>query len=315
MRVVEDDERAGEVTDVDRDRNLHREQHGEQVRPTDESGRPAVPIRHPLPLLESLFSDHLDPGYQAAADRRAAGRPTSPSTGRRSRTLAYLLAGLVVVGLVLGIAAASTENQAAGTDQARAGLLQDIDNAQLKQSQLAAVQTSLAGQIRSAQASLGAGGPLQTIRQLEVQGGITALTGPGLTVIIDGSTANSGAGVILDRDVQLLVNGLWAAGAEAVAIGGVRLGTTSAIRQAGGAILVDNRPVFWPISIQAIGDPSSLHVRFVDTVGFGRFQTFVSLYGIRFDLAAQTQLTLPAGGAPALQYASAQPSPAPSSSH
>ena len=272
----------------------------------DEAGRPAPAIRHPLPLLESLVSDHLDPGYQAAADRKAArataGAPSKPG---KPRAIAYLSAGLVVVGLVLGIAAASTEDQAAGADQARRSLLQDIDNAQARQNNLVVDQSSLAAQIRAEQAALGAGGPLQTVQQLEAQGGLTAVTGPGLTVVIDGSTGSSGAGVILDRDIQLLVNGMWSAGAEAISIGGVRLRTTSAIRQAGSAILVDNRPVFWPITIEAIGDPGTLHVKFVDTVGFGRFQTFVSLYGIRFDLTAQTALSLPAAAEPNLQYASA----------
>ena len=277
----------------------------------DAAGRPAPGIRHPLPLLESLVSDHLDPGYQAAADRKAvrAAAGARPAKAGRSRAVAYLSAGLVVVGLVLGIAAASTKDQAAGADQARRSLLGDIGNAQAKQSSLAVDQTLLAAQIRAAQSSLGAGGPLQTVQQLEELGGLTPVTGPGLTVIIDGSTKSSGAGVILDRDIQLLVNGMWSAGAEAISIGGVRLRSTSAIRQAGSAILVDNRPVFWPITIEAVGDPSTLHVKFVDTVGFGRFQTFVSLYGIRFDLSAQSTLTLPAAGEPSLQYASAPSTP------
>lgn len=287
------------------------EQHGGGLR-HDESGRPALSLSHALPLLESLVSDHLDPGYQAAADRRAgrekdAGPLIGVTRTRRRRAIAYLSAGLVIVGLVLGVAAASTQDGAAGADQARLGLLKDIDAAQAQQNALAARQTSLAAEIRSAQDSLGAGGPLQTVRALEVQGAATAVSGPGLTVVIDGSTTSSGAGVLLDRDIQLLINGLWSSGAEAITIGGVRLRTTSAIRQAGSAILVDNRPVFFPLTIEAIGDPSTLHVKFVDTVGFGRFQTFVSLYGIRFDISAQTALTLPAGAAPDLRFASAPP--------
>ncbi len=214
---------------------------------------------------------------------------------------------------MLGIAAASTKDQAAGTDRARRSLLQDVAAAQAKQSNLALDQSTLAAQIRAAQSALGAGGPLATVQRLENLSGLTPVTGPGLAVVIDGSTDSSGAGVILDRDIQLLVNGLWSAGAEAISIGGVRLRTTSAIRQAGDAILVDNRPVFWPITIEAVGDPSTLHVNFVDTVGFGRFQTFVSLYGIRFDISAQPALTLAAGAEPNLQYASAAPTPTTSS--
>lgn len=286
-------------------------------RPVDEAGRPAPSLRHPLPLLESLVSDHLDPGYQAAADRRAAAARGGAGGGiqpvPRSRAVAYLVAGLVVVGLVLGIALTTTKDSAAGADQARRSLLQDIDTAQTRQAALAAEQSRLAASVRSAQASLGAGGPLATVSRLEVLGGQTAVSGPGLTVVIDGSTEGSGAGVILDRDIQLLVNGLWSAGAEAISIGGVRLRATSAIRQAGGAILVDNRPVFFPVTIQAVGDPSTLNVKFVGTVGFGRFQTFVSLYGIRFDITAQTAITMPPAGAPDLQYASATTGVVPSS--
>jgi uncharacterized protein YlxW (UPF0749 family) len=155
---------------------------------------------------------------------------------------------------------------------------------------------------------------LATVQRLENLSGLTPVTGPGLAVVIDGPTDSSGTGVILDRDIQLLVNGLWSAGAEAISIGGVRLRTTSAIRQAGNAILVDNRPVFWPITIEAVGDPSTLHVNFVDTVGFGRFQTFVSLYGIRFDISAQPALTLTAAAEPDLHYASAAPTQTPTTS-
>jgi uncharacterized protein YlxW (UPF0749 family) len=282
-----------------------------------EGGRPALPLRHSLPLLESLVSDHLDPGYQAAADRRS-GRSSSGGSARqtpRRQVLAYLISGLVVLGLVLGIAAASTQDRAAGTDKARTALLHDIDNAQAKQARSAAEQSALAADIRSAQSSLGAGGVVAKVQSLEADSGLTPVRGPGLTVVIDGSTASSGAGAILDRDIQLLVNGLWSSGAEAVAIGGVRLRTTSAIRQAGGAILVDNRPVFWPLTVEAVGNPATLHVNFVNTVGFGRFQTFVSLYGIRFDVSAQASLALPAAAAVNLQYARMPTTTATSSSH
>ena len=297
----------------------------------DEAGRPAVALRHPLPLLESLFRDHLDPGYLAAAERAAADRAAADRAAnqraaarravavegsgegdaadrpvtRRQRTLALLGAGLVLIGVVLGTALSSTKDQSAGTQEAKMALLQDIDQAQASQALLESQQSALAAALRSAQSSLGIAGHEDTARRLEIDGGQTAVMGPGLTIVLDDSKTSPGSGEILDRDLQLLVNGLWSSGAEAVSIGGVRLRVTSSIRQAGTAILVDNRPVFFPLTVEAVGDPSVLHVRFVDTVGFGRFETFVSLYGIRFDISAQTGLTLPAAGAPDLRYASA----------
>ena len=45
---------------------------------------------------------------------------------------------------------------------------------------------------------------------------------------------------MLDPDLQKLVNGLWAAGAEAISINGQRLTNLSAIREAGEAITVNS---------------------------------------------------------------------------
>jgi uncharacterized protein YlxW (UPF0749 family) len=147
---------------------------------------------------------------------------------------------------------------------------------------------------------------------LESAGQITAVKGPGLRLVLNeatsadnaGNTAGTG-GVIQDRDVQLLVNDLWASGAEAIAIGGVRLQPRSAIRQAGGSILVDNRPVFWPMSVEAIGDSSAMQVKLVRSPGFGRFSTFAQLYGIEFDVSAQPELNLPGGSSADLLFAGA----------
>ena len=58
---------------------------------------------------------------------------------------------------------------------------------------------------------------------------------------------------VLDVDLQSVVNALWAAGAEAIAINGQRLTATSTIRAAGDAVLVDYRPVTSPYEVAAIG--------------------------------------------------------------
>jgi uncharacterized protein YlxW (UPF0749 family) len=264
-------------------------------------------------LLESMGRDPLDPGYVEAAKRKAAlGAAAGTGSGRSGRAwaIAAVAAACAVVGLLFGVSASTTETNQPRTEKARSGLLEDIDRAEQRQSQLASSAADLAEQLRATQSELGGAGPLQTVAALEMAGQITPVTGPGLRLVINeapaGSTANaSGGGVIQDRDVQLLVNDLWAAGAEAVAIGGVRVQPRSAIRQAGGAILVDNRPVFWPITIEAIGDPAGLQVKSVGAPGFGRFSTFAQLYGIEFDVSAQQTMTLPGGSGTDLLFASA----------
>lgn len=259
--------------------------------------------RNPAPpLLESLYRDHLDPGYAELAER--LGHPHAHHPPRRV-VITWLVAGVVVVGALFGVAARLTDEAAPSAEKVRSGLLADVDRAQARASDQLATAASLAEQVREAQAALGVAGPLDVLAELEVAGGLTAVAGPGLRVVIDAAeNAELGGGAILDRDIQVLVNGIWASGAEAVSIGGVRLRTTSAIRQAGGSILVDNRPVLWPITIEAIGSPDTMHARFISTTGFGRFNSFVQLYGIRFDVAAEDTVTLPAGSPPDIRFAS-----------
>jgi uncharacterized protein YlxW (UPF0749 family) len=263
---------------------------------------PTTPV--PPSLLESLNRDHLDPGYAAAARHRSS--PPDWRHQGRAWTFAVLVAACVVVGILFGVAAGNTDTNAPRTEKARSGLLEDIDRAEQRQSELATSAADLAEQLRATQSVLGAAGPLQTLAELENAGQITPVTGPGLRFVIDEAaegSANATGGVILDRDVQLLVNDLWAAGAEAISIGGVRLQPRSAIRQAGGSILVDNRPVFWPITIDAIGDSSGLQVNLVGSPGFGRFSSYVQLYDIAFEMSAQQELNLPGGSGADLLFA------------
>jgi len=79
-----------------------------------------------------------------------------------------------------------------------------------------------------------------------------------------GKRAATNPGQVLDRDLQDVVNELWHDGVEAIAINGQRLATTSTIRAAGGAILVDFRPITSPYQVAAIG-PDDLDKRFGDS--------------------------------------------------
>ncbi len=261
-----------------------------------------------IPWLDNFSREALDPGYAAAAVRR-----DRPDERKRSRStaVAWLAAAMVVAGLAIGIAVKSNQLTAPSAAKAQHGLLADVSRAQQREQDLESTASSLADQIRSRQRALGVAGPLQTVASLQVQGALTPVTGPGLQVVVD---SESGTNVILDRDVQLLVNGLWSAGAEAVSVGGVRLRTTSAIRQAGGAILVDNKPTFWPLTIDAIGNATEMQAAFARSTGFARFSAFKSNYRIRFDITTAAGLTLQGGAAPELHYAvtgSATPTHAP----
>src|SRR5207302_160556 len=70
---------------------------------------------------------------------------------------------------------------------------------------------------------------------------------------VTGRQTGTNPGLVLDRDLQDVANELWHDGAEAIAINGQRLTATTTIRAAGGAILVDFRPVTAPYQVSAIG--------------------------------------------------------------
>jgi uncharacterized protein YlxW (UPF0749 family) len=100
--------------------------------------------------------------------------------------------------------------------------------------------------------------------------------------------------VILDRDLQLVVNALWVSGAEAVAVGGVRIGPNVTIRQAGGGILVDNQPIASPYVVLAIGPPHGMDDVFDNSPALQRLRLLETSYGVGVSVSETDELILPA---------------------
>jgi len=95
--------------------------------------------------------------------------------------------------------------------------------------------------------------------------GLTPVKGPGIELQLGDSTMRppSTAGpqdiwVIHELDLITLTNELWAAGAEAMALNGQRLGPRSAIKCSGRLIQVDGVTIPSPFTFLAIGDKSRL---------------------------------------------------------
>jgi uncharacterized protein YlxW (UPF0749 family) len=111
-----------------------------------------------------------------------------------------------------------------------------------------------------------------------------------------------------DVDLQLVVNALWAAGGEAVAVNGQRLVATSPIRAAGETITVNFRPLVPPYKIEVIGVDKQ---EFERSAVARRFRQWAEEYGLGFSLKARSKIDVPAY-AGTLQLSSARPvDPAP----
>ncbi len=100
-----------------------------------------------------------------------------------------------------------------------------------------------------------------------------------------------------------MVNGLWQSGAEAISVNGQRLTVLSAIRAAGDAILVDNRPLVPPYTVLVIGDGPKLAPAFQDAEAGQYLKIIQGSYGIRSTLSVQKKLTVPAALGITLRYA------------
>lgn len=102
------------------------------------------------------------------------------------------------------------------------------------------------------------GRELETLR---IALGLKAMRGPGVVVrVADPKTQPKGSNpvVVSYQDIVAVVNELWAAGAEAIAVNGQRLTATTGLGQVGGTVVVNLQRLTGPFDIVAIGDPATL---------------------------------------------------------
>lgn len=277
-----------------------------------------------MALITELREGSLEAGYAAASARRVAeGQPSHTST-RSPLVIAFA----VIVGFLLVVSAMALRSATSVVEQARAELIGQITARQEAGDALAekvsALEAEVAGARSAALGASGQSGVLSQLAFLQSVTGVVAVTGPGLTVTLDDSAdAVSGAdaargssgfeaGRVSAADLQIVSNGLWAAGAEAISINGQRLTTRSAIRFAGQAILVDFRPLVRPYVVTAIGDAKALQSSFGSSPTGSYLKSLEDNYGIPVAISGSASLTCPAGVPSALVSATARPTGIPS---
>jgi len=279
-----------------------------------------------MTLLTTMMERPLDAGYQEAADRRvAAGLPKATST----RTVLVIVLA-ILTGFLFAVAAQSLRPKPTAAAAIKKELVTRIEALQERGAQQEAKVASLGKQVRDYEAlalqQSGGGDLTNTIKSLEVQAGAVPLKGPGLTLTLDDAAstdtdANAGnrpssgfqEGRITSGDLQIIVNGLWGAGAEAISINGHRLSSTAAIRFAGQAIIVDFRPLSRPYVITALGDPQGMQQLFEPSFAGVYLSQLTEEFKVRSSLALGDALTVPGDSAARLEVAEPLGSPVGSS--
>jgi uncharacterized protein YlxW (UPF0749 family) len=273
-----------------------------------------------MTLITEMMERPLDPGYAAAAERRrGAGLPAA--TGHRSPMLIIVA---VLVGALLTTSALALRAPTTAATKIKLSLVTRIEAARAHADAQTRIIAQARNQINAAQAAAlsqqSQTGLTAELSKLELVAGTVPVTGPGLVLTVDDAETKADPnaadtnprtatgpdqGKVIASDLQIIVNGLWEAGAEAISINGHRLTSRAAIRSAGEAILVDYRPLTRPYVITAIGDRGNLAVEFADNSGGSYLQSLTNNYKVRSDLKTRTSVVVP--GEPTLSLQKAQP--------
>lgn len=277
-----------------------------------------------MSLLNDMMTNTLDEAYAERAARRAGETPEQgavlqrPGSTALRRATAVLL--LLALGVLTGTAVAQVRERQQASTGLRADLAAEVRERTARTDELAASAERLRAQVGAAEAELlGADALGRRVSERLVELGLASATlpvvGPGLRVTLD-DAKDDGTGVdsalrggslsdrrVQDRDLQGLVNALWAAGAEAISVNGERLTALTAIRSAGETILVEFVPLSPPYVVEAIGDPARLEVDLVDGAVGRALATYVSVLGLTFEVRRDDELSLPGAGTPDLRAA------------
>ncbi|MFD9356077.1 DUF881 domain-containing protein [Streptomyces sp. NPDC060031] len=286
--------------------------------PHNRSSTPPARPDASMSLLTHVMDHSLDEGYaEATARREAEGKAGLPRTLKAKLGLAV---GLVLAAAVVTLGAAQAQVAAPVLAKERQELIDRVQRSDGRadglERDIERLRDAVADRQNEALKQHG-GDQGQLVALLS---GATEVRGPGIRLVIDDakgassggggkpreSTGFSDTGRLRDRDMQKIVNGLWQSGAEAVSINGQRLTALSAIRAAGDAILVDNRPLVPPYEVLAVGDKKRLGTTFQDSADGQYLHVLQESYGIRYTLSAADEVRLPAASSLTVRTATAE---------
>ena len=230
---------------------------------------------------------------------------------------------LLALGFLVAAQLGSEGPRVRYTTQERTPLLETATELQAQQDDLKARILELRAAIQDVEGQ--GAGSADLVRQLNddledarIAAGLIALTGTGVVLQLDDSQAPVPPGasdadyLVGSRDIRSVVEELWLAGAEAIAINGERVTPTTAIIDIGSSLLVNSAYLAPPYQVTGLG-AEDLYDRLSRSPGFIDFvRARVEGYGISLSFAEPQSVDMPAfAGTVTLRYsrplASAQP--------
>jgi uncharacterized protein YlxW (UPF0749 family) len=233
---------------------------------------------------------------------------------------------LLALGFLIAAQLAAEGPRVQYTTQERTPLVQTAKDLQSEQDGLKARILQLRSKIQDVETE--GAGAADTVKQLNAQlqqariaAGLIPLTGTGIVIQLDDSKEPVPPGgseadyLVGSRDIRVVVDELWGAGAEAISVNGERLTTSTAIIDVGTSVLVNSAYLTPPYQVSALG-ASDLYQKVSAAPAFVDFvRARGAGYGIQISVAEPESVDIPAFvGTVTLRYSRPIASPSPGAS-
>ncbi|MGL5811010.1 MAG: DUF881 domain-containing protein [Nocardioides sp.] len=265
------------------------------------------------PLLTRIIDESLDQDYRHAAEARLRSTvETAPSTGVRSAkgSVAIVLIALTAFGGLLGTAGAESFRSAGETQGTRTVLInQIVDRRERIRDQQQRVRNLREGNrlLRSdlSASEQGIASAATTSKRLTLVTGAGTARGPGIRIVVAAASDATNDRFVRADDLAILIDALWNAGAEAIAIDDQRLTALSALRNSGLSIGVNRVSLKAPFTVRAIGDPARFEADLLSSTSGVIWQRLVTDVGFEYEATPVEAMDLPSAGQPRFRYVGA----------
>lgn len=263
--------------------------------------------RAKMPLVDLIMREALDEEYVDVARRRTSGT-------RTGRPGVFAAVAVLLFGVLVTISFQQTRSNEVVTDAGRATLEKGIRTRRVLVSRAQDRIVDLRAAVASAEAadevlSENSAEVTRRVRRLEASTGFSALTGEGVRIVVGDAPDGLSKHRVYDEDLALLTNGLWEAGASAIAVDGQRITALSAFRFSGGTIRVNDANLIPPYTVEALGDRGTLQANLLDTTSGLTFQSRADEFGFMLSMQNEQRLSLPSAPQRLLDLRSATTAP------
>jgi uncharacterized protein YlxW (UPF0749 family) len=227
---------------------------------------------------------------------------------------------ILLVGLTLGLLVSlswqpASQTNVGAADQQSSKILLSIQRLEADQQEFKSTLAELRQELAERQQAAAAQTDRLQILKVELDrqrllAGLIPVQGPGVRVTLDDSRvrippgADQNAYIIHEYDLRDIVNLLWTAGSDAIAINDERLVSTSSVYCVGSTVMVNNTRLSPPYTIRAIGNPRVLQDYLNNPSYLKNLKEKRRLYDLGFEVQDVASLTLPAySGGFLVQYA------------